>query len=558
MSLQANDDRQTTRARVFISYKHANPDQDLALNIYEGLRQRFDVFIDRRISVGAHWARQINKELERADFFVVLLSEQSIQSEMVIGEIDFARDLAAERGEKRPRILPVRVAYNDRLPYPLSAYFRYVQWIEWHGSNDTPGVVEQLMEGMRSRREDAGRHGDAPVAHLSPGNQDAQGLPLLPGAWMPIDWPPPKGALPSGSPYYIERSFESNLYSLIRQEGVTMSIYGPRQVGKTSLLARLMDAAREHNEADAACEHKKKVVWIDFQLFEKSAFTDIRTFYQQLCGRISVELGLDPQIERHWDDNLGNGHNLDLYVRDYVLPQMQEKAREQGLKKQAIVLAMDEVERVLEAPFRSEFFGILRSWHDRRSQIDILRQLDMVLVASTEPNLWIPDSNRSPFSVGERTNLGDFTEEEVRELNRRYGLPLRDDQMQRLIDLVRGHPYLVHFAIYSIANRNYDAEHLFERAPNADGPFADHLNYLLFRLYGKPELLKALRCIIRRETCRDDNMYDRLHGAGLVRRDDDRRRGHVLPSRRLYADYFHDRLKPTAPWQTWPIFNKYC
>ena len=78
MTLQGNNDREATRARVFISYKHANPDQDLALKIYEGLRQRFDVFIDQEISVGMNWARRINAELDRADFFVVLLSEQSI------------------------------------------------------------------------------------------------------------------------------------------------------------------------------------------------------------------------------------------------------------------------------------------------------------------------------------------------------------------------------------------------------------------------------------------------------------------------------------------------
>src|SRR5690349_16875884 len=125
MTLQVNNDHQAPRARVFISYRHASPDQDLALKIYEGLRQHTHVFIDREISAGMNWARRINTELEQADFVVVLLSEQSIRSEMVIGELDMARDLAAERPDGRPHILPVRMARLDRLPYPQSAYLRY-------------------------------------------------------------------------------------------------------------------------------------------------------------------------------------------------------------------------------------------------------------------------------------------------------------------------------------------------------------------------------------------------------------------------------------------------
>jgi hypothetical protein len=527
MSHQANNDRQTTRARVFISYKHVDDDQKLAMKIYEALRQRFDVFIDRDILAGAHWAARINKELERTDFFIVLLSKQSIQSEMVIGELEVVRDLAAERAEKRPQILPVRVAYRDRLPYPLSAYFHYVQWIDWREEDDTPGVVEQLMQSMTSGRED---------------DRVGWGLPVLPGVSIPIDWSPPRGALSPESHYYIERASESKLCRLIGGRGVTISICGPRQIGKTSLLARIAKTAHDQG---------KRVVDIDFQLFEKSAFKDARTFYQQLCGYISVKLKIEPVVEKLWDNAIGNGHNLDQYIQEYVLPEIQKKAKEAGRDAQAIVLAMDEVERVFDAPFCSEFFSILRSWHDGRAKKDSLRQLDMVLVASTEPNLWIPALNHSPFNVGERTNLGDFTEENVQELNRRYGSPLNDEQLRRLIDLVSGHPYLVHYAIYSISNNNYDAEHLFKRALSDDGPFADHLNHLLFKLYGKPELTKAMRRIIHRATCRDENIYDWLHGAGLVRRDDDDNPRHVLPSRRLYAAYFHARLKPTLFWQSW-------
>jgi hypothetical protein len=292
----------------------------------------------------------------------------------------------------------------------------------------------------------------------------------------------------------------------------------------------------------------KRVAWIDFQLFEKNALTDAGIFYRQLCGRISDMLGIESQVGEFWKENNGDAFNCERYIERYVLP-----------RSGPLMLIMDEVERVLDAPFRSDFFSMLRSWHDQRALVENnLQQLDIVLSASTEPKLWIPDPERSPFTVGLRVDLDDFSDQNVQQLNQQYGSPLSDDQLRRLMDLLHGHPYLIHFAIYSVANNNYDANSLFERAKRDDGPFADHLKHLLCRLSGKPELTNGMRRIIAKRTCRDDELYARLRGAGLVRREEQRGHGRVLPSRQLYADYFSDRLKPArswSPWQSWRIFS---
>ena len=540
MKSQGSDDRQIAPARVFISYRHADPDQALAYDIFEALRQRHNVFIDRKISAGMDWARRISAELEQAEYFVVLLSEQSILSEMVIGELDYVRDLAAERPDRRPRILPVRVARLKRLPYPLSAYLRYVQWLEWNAPDDTNGVVQQLLESIANGyagdqlawEQQVGRLG----GDLRLDEQAQQVIAPLPGMAAPGGWPPPKGALPSDSPYYIVRASDSRVEGLIRKPGVTISICGPRQIGKTSLLARIAHQARNY---------QKQVAWIDFQLFERSALADAGTFYRQLCGRISDMLGIESQVEAFWKENNGDAFTCERYIERYVLP-----------RSGPLMLVMDEVERVLEAPFRSDFFGLLRSWHDQRALVENnLRQLDIVLAASTEPKLWIPDPERSPFTVGLRVDLDDFSDQHVQTLNQRYGSPLSDDYLRRLMELLRGHPYLVHHAIYSVASHSCNAESLFDRAKRDDGPFADHLNYLLFRLSSKPELTRGMRQIIAKQICRDEELYARLRGAGLVRREDERRRARVLPSRQLYHDYFSHRLKPESPWQFWRMLS---
>ena len=52
------------------------------------------------------------------------------------------------------------------------------------------------------------------------------------------------------------------------------------------------------------------------------------------------------------------------------------------------------------------------------------RYLDIVVAHSTDPALWITDPTQSPFNVGTEIRLEDFGDEELRELNRRYGAPL--------------------------------------------------------------------------------------------------------------------------------------
>src|SRR5262249_44420609 len=152
---------------------------------------------------------------------------------------------------------------------------------------------------------------------------------------------------------------------------------------------------------------------------------DPRLFYQQLCGRICDMLDIESQVESFWKANNGDSFTCERYIERYVLP-----------RSGPLALVMDEVERVLEAPFRSDFFGMLRSWHDQRALVDNnLQRLDIVLAASTEPKLWIPDPERSPFTVGLRVDLDDFSEQNVRELNQRYGAPLNGEQLERLAKL---------------------------------------------------------------------------------------------------------------------------
>src|SRR5262245_23663527 len=105
-------------ASIFISYKrHVEPDNSTADLIFSAFQQSgYDMFIDRTMRVGQQWAQEIASKVRAADFLIVLLTPASCRSEMVRGELEIARGHAAGTSGA-PRILPVRLAFTDPLPY---------------------------------------------------------------------------------------------------------------------------------------------------------------------------------------------------------------------------------------------------------------------------------------------------------------------------------------------------------------------------------------------------------------------------------------------------------
>lgn len=501
----------TLRARIFISYKRdVEPDEPLALQVFQALSRQHDVFIDQTMLVGTQWAERIEVELRRSDFLITFLSSNSIHSEMVEAEITTAHQLAKVQGG-RPIILPVRLAYRAPFQYPLNTYLNPINWAFWDGPQDTPRLIDELLRAIAGEALPIDERSKASILQIS-------GVPSLPQplpSAQPLEMP--EGTIDPQSAFYVMRPSDAIAQEAIGRQGVTITIKGPRQMGKSSLLIRTIDAAVKAG---------KRVVFLDFQLFDKAALTDADRFFRQFCAWLTDELELEDRLDTYWNMPLGNSQRCTRYVGRYLL---KELAR-------PLVLAMDEVETIFDTGFRSDFFSMLRSWHNNRATTLIWKQLDLALVTSTEPYQLIENLNQSPFNVGEVIDLADFTLDQVADLNRRHGSPLQTDEERRLMDLLGGHPYLVRRALYLVASGRISATDLFATATDDRGPFGDHLRYHLFRLHGKKDLVLGLVQILRHNECSDERVFFRLRGAGLVRREGRL----VLPRCRLYADYFRE------------------
>jgi hypothetical protein len=159
---------------------------------------------------------------------------------------------------------------------------------------------------------------------------------------------------------------------------------------------------------------------------------------------------------------------------------------------------------------------------------------------ATEAHLFVTDMYQSPFNVGTRLTLEDFTLEQVAELNRRYGSPLGSSaEPDRFFDLVGGHPYLARRGLHEMAAHGLSLAGLEEQSDRDNGPFGDHLRRLLASLRQDAALCEIALGVMRGEPCATAESFYRLRSAGVVVGDGE---GEAKPRCRLYADYLERHL----------------
>ena len=273
-----------------------------------------------------------------------------------------------------------------------------------------------------------------------------------------------------------------------------------------------------------------RTAFIDFQLIENAAMENADVFYKQFCSLLSWEFEIEDRTEEFWKIPLGQVQKTTNYLQRHLLKE---------IKDVQILLAMDEVERMFASPFRSDFFSMLRSWHNNRARGGDWTRLNLSLVTSTEPYQFIADLNQSPFNVGQVVELVDFTSEQVSDLNHRHHNPLTEAQLQELYDLLGGHPYLTRRALYLVASQRATFVQMLVKACEDNGPFGDHLRNYLFRMGNQEKLKEGLMQVIKSQRCSDEHIFFQFRGSGLVKRIDNA----VIPRNQLYADYFGKRFE---------------
>ncbi len=480
--------------RIALLYKrNAQPD-DYVLAMLENELKAYGcaVFIDRHLAVGVEWAQEIERQVATADAVIPLLSQAALHSEMLEYELQTAHRAGQEHGGK-PRLLPVRLGYSGPLPPVLAAMLDPLQYVLWQSAADDSLLVAELVRSLA-----------AP-----------------PPASVPLE--SVGGAVPLDSAFYIARPADSDFTSAITRKDSIVLVKGARQMGKTSLLARGLQEARQNSA---------NVVLTDFQSFEGAELQTAPAFYRALMRSLKRGLKLEVAINSVWDDDLTPGMNLEDFLCDHVLPTVPT----------SLVWGLDEVDRLFACPFGTDVFALFRSWHNRRATEPDgpWKRLTLAIAYATEAHLFITDVNQSPFNVGTRLTLEDFTVAQVTELNRLYGTPLRsEDEIRRFFLLVNGQPYLVRRGLDAMAAQRLSFPAFEAQADTDEGLYGDHLRRILVLLSQDNPLLDVVRAILRGQPALDEESFYRLRSAGVMQGDSPKS---VRPRCRLYETYLTRHL----------------
>ncbi len=235
------------------------------------------------------------------------------------------------------------------------------------------------------------------------------------------------GTLKPDAPSYVERRADQELYERA-MAGDFCYVLTPRQMGKSSLMARTAERLREQGICTAIVDLTR----IGSEEISGSA----DRWYYGIAHRIVREIGIEANLKEWWQarEKLPALQRLTEFFSDVVLAKTTDR----------VVIFIDEIDATIGLSFTDDFFAAIRACHNARATEPEFERLGFVLLGVASPSDLIKDVRRTPFNIGHRIELTDFTFEEARPLA--SGLRANDEEceqaLQRILYWTGGHPYL--------------------------------------------------------------------------------------------------------------------
>ena len=320
--------------------------------------------------------------------------------------------------------------------------------------------------------------------------------------------------------FYVEKQ---ECERTISQPGALIRIKAPSKMGKSKLL---------NNILNYASEQKYNTVHINLLQIEKSKLENLERFLRWFCIYLSDALNLDLKLDDYWSQDRGSMLSCTRYL-ETILHQLE----------QPLVIGLDDADRLLNYPdISQDFFYLLRSWHEDANNEEVWEKLRLIVVYSTEDfgNL---DINRSPFNVGLPIELKPIERSQLSELATSYGLDLSETEIDRLMVMLGGHPYLVDLILSNLSgNSQLSMDELLQQAATDTGIYSSYLRQHLINLKSNEKLTEIfLQILDSPQPIQVDTLLGyQLYRMGLIKWSQNNA---VVPSCELFRLYFLPRLK---------------
>lgn len=367
------------------------------------------------------------------------------------------------------------------------------------------------------------------------------------------------GTLRHDAPSYVERGADRELFDgLLR--GEFCYVLTSRQMGKSSLMVRTASTLREQGVV---------VVVLDLTAVGQNVTPE--QWYHGLLMGVGRQLWAEDELERFWDAHpkLSPVQRFFSALRDVILGKKHGASR--ILKPDGrVVIFVDEIDVVRSLPFRTdEFFAAIRECYNRRTEDREFERVTFCLLGVATPSDLITDTRITPFNIGRRIELHDFTPAEAAPLaawlDPRLALTESRILLERVLYWTNGHPYLTQRLCQAVAesstatneaNRGATSRvdiicaQLFFTADAREND--DNLIFVRERLLRSDEvdrvsLLALYGQMVARKTVHGDRtnpLISILYLSGVARPD----AGRLVPRNRIYERVFdHNWIDANLP-----------
>lgn len=222
---------------------------------------------------------------------------------------------------------------------------------------------------------------------------------------------------------YVNRNADNQLKNIIEEMQRPGYVLVARQMGKTNLLFN----AKRRLENDS-----RLFVYIDLS----NVFRKERECYRNLIDNI-----IEPNVQLFKDIQ-----EKIKVLREEKQPPHNEYFRSLRIIleffKGEIVIILDEIDALRSVEYSDNIFAQIRSNYFSRTNFPVFERLTYILSGVIDPAELIRDKNKSPFNIGEKIYLDDFTFDEHNTFLENSELNLTQDISGEIFRWTNGNPRL--------------------------------------------------------------------------------------------------------------------